>query len=160
MYALIYDTVSFVMVQVKTIKTGLISWHHFAVKLPLVVMINPPSTHVGVCRNLKSIVVQIGIEDYFEDPNSPEARKLFDEMVNKLQVTAPVCHSSNPALSVDGPYSTIHWGKTKAISTYGKYFHPLLMQVERNLLELMTCASVPRSGWTLSFQMSRYPDLM
>uniref|UniRef100_A0A673I5W5 F-box only protein 41-like n=1 Tax=Sinocyclocheilus rhinocerous TaxID=307959 RepID=A0A673I5W5_9TELE len=39
----------------------------------------------GVCRNLKSIVVQIGIEDYFEDPNSPEARKLFDEMVNKLQ---------------------------------------------------------------------------
>lgn len=40
----------------------------------------------GVCRNLKSIVVQIGVEDYFEDPNSPEARKLFDEMVNKLQV--------------------------------------------------------------------------
>ncbi|XP_061102992.1 F-box only protein 41 [Conger conger] len=39
----------------------------------------------SVCRNLKSIVVQIGIEDYFEDPNSPEARKLFDEMVNKLQ---------------------------------------------------------------------------
>uniref|UniRef100_A0A673YU76 F-box protein 41 n=1 Tax=Salmo trutta TaxID=8032 RepID=A0A673YU76_SALTR len=40
----------------------------------------------SVCRNLKSIVVQIGVEDYFEDPNSPEARKLFDEMVNKLQV--------------------------------------------------------------------------
>ncbi|KTF83000.1 hypothetical protein cypCar_00009291, partial [Cyprinus carpio] len=39
----------------------------------------------SVCRNLKSIVVQIGIEDYFEDPNSPEARKLFDEMMNKLQ---------------------------------------------------------------------------
>uniref|UniRef100_A0A674MU49 F-box protein 41 n=1 Tax=Takifugu rubripes TaxID=31033 RepID=A0A674MU49_TAKRU len=39
----------------------------------------------SVCRNLKSIVVQIGIEDYFEDPSSPEARKLFDEMVNKLQ---------------------------------------------------------------------------
>ncbi|XP_049901465.1 F-box only protein 41 isoform X1 [Epinephelus moara] len=48
----------------------------------------------SVCRNLKSIVVQIGIEDYFEDPNSPEARKLFDEMVNKLQVTAPLCHTS------------------------------------------------------------------
>lgn len=46
-----------------------------------------PPTHAGVCRNLKSIVVQIGIEDYFEDPNSPEARKLFDEMVNKLQVS-------------------------------------------------------------------------
>uniref|UniRef100_A0A3B3BLH4 F-box protein 41 n=1 Tax=Oryzias melastigma TaxID=30732 RepID=A0A3B3BLH4_ORYME len=42
----------------------------------------------SVCRNLKSIVVQIGIEDYFEDPNSPEARKLFDEMVNKLQVNS------------------------------------------------------------------------
>ncbi|XP_033847849.1 F-box only protein 41 [Periophthalmus magnuspinnatus] len=39
----------------------------------------------SVCRSLKSIVVQIGIEDYFEDPNSPEARKLFEEMVNKLQ---------------------------------------------------------------------------
>ncbi|XP_037328272.2 F-box only protein 41 isoform X2 [Pungitius pungitius] len=39
----------------------------------------------SVCRNLKSVVVQIGIEDYFEDPNSPEARKLFDEMVIKLQ---------------------------------------------------------------------------
>ncbi|XP_069488412.1 F-box only protein 41 isoform X1 [Ambystoma mexicanum] len=39
----------------------------------------------SVCRNLKSIVVQIGIGDYFKDPNSPEARKLFEEMVNKLQ---------------------------------------------------------------------------
>uniref|UniRef100_A0A8C7NXR7 F-box protein 41 n=1 Tax=Oncorhynchus mykiss TaxID=8022 RepID=A0A8C7NXR7_ONCMY len=39
----------------------------------------------SVCRNLKSMVVQIGVEDYFEDPSSPEARKLFDEMVNKLQ---------------------------------------------------------------------------
>ncbi|XP_028657388.1 F-box only protein 41 [Erpetoichthys calabaricus] len=39
----------------------------------------------SVCRNLKSIVVQIGIVDYFEDPNSPEAKKLFEEMVNKLQ---------------------------------------------------------------------------
>uniref|UniRef100_I3KLZ3 F-box protein 41 n=1 Tax=Oreochromis niloticus TaxID=8128 RepID=I3KLZ3_ORENI len=50
----------------------------------------------SVCRNLKSIVVQIGIEDYFEDPNSPEARKLFDEMVNKLQVTAPLCLTVHP----------------------------------------------------------------
>ncbi|XP_069061716.1 F-box only protein 41 [Pleurodeles waltl] len=39
----------------------------------------------SVCRNIKSIVVQIGIGDYFKDPNSPEARKLFEEMVNKLQ---------------------------------------------------------------------------
>ncbi|KAE8628764.1 hypothetical protein XENTR_v10000210 [Xenopus tropicalis] len=40
----------------------------------------------SVCRNLKSIVVQVGIADYFKDPSSPEARKLFEEMVNKLQV--------------------------------------------------------------------------
>ncbi|CAH2299265.1 F-box only 41 [Pelobates cultripes] len=39
----------------------------------------------SVCRSLKSIVVQIGIADYFKDPSSPEARKLFEEMVNKLQ---------------------------------------------------------------------------
>ncbi|TSU11368.1 F-box only protein 41 [Bagarius yarrelli] len=32
-----------------------------------------------------AITSLIGIEDYFEDPSSPEARKLFDEMVNKLQ---------------------------------------------------------------------------
>lgn len=66
-----------------------------------------PPTHAGVCRNLKSIVVQIGIEDYFEDPNSPEARKLFDEMVNKLQVQKEViftplqahCHHEEEMLS-------------------------------------------------------------
>uniref|UniRef100_A0A8C9NRZ7 F-box protein 41 n=1 Tax=Serinus canaria TaxID=9135 RepID=A0A8C9NRZ7_SERCA len=39
----------------------------------------------GVCRNLKSIVVQVGIVDYFKEPHSPEARKMFEEMVNKLQ---------------------------------------------------------------------------
>ncbi|KAJ8382985.1 hypothetical protein SKAU_G00037630, partial [Synaphobranchus kaupii] len=39
----------------------------------------------SVCRSLKSIVVQIGIADYFEDPNSPEAMKLFEEMLEKLQ---------------------------------------------------------------------------
>ncbi|XP_068130261.1 F-box only protein 41 [Hyperolius riggenbachi] len=39
----------------------------------------------SVCRNLKSIVVQVGIADYFKDPSSTEARKLFEEMVNKLQ---------------------------------------------------------------------------
>ncbi|CAM5110466.1 unnamed protein product [Eretmochelys imbricata] len=39
----------------------------------------------SVCRNLKSIVVQVGIMDYFKEPNSPEARKMFEEMVNKLQ---------------------------------------------------------------------------
>nr|XP_003229173.1 PREDICTED: F-box only protein 41 [Anolis carolinensis] len=39
----------------------------------------------SVCRNLKSIVVQVGIADYFKEPNSAEARKMFEEMVNKLQ---------------------------------------------------------------------------
>ncbi|XP_042322368.1 F-box only protein 41 [Sceloporus undulatus] len=39
----------------------------------------------SVCRNLKSIVVQVGIGDYFKEPNSSEARKMFEEMVNKLQ---------------------------------------------------------------------------
>uniref|UniRef100_A0A8D0H3E0 F-box only protein 41 n=1 Tax=Sphenodon punctatus TaxID=8508 RepID=A0A8D0H3E0_SPHPU len=39
----------------------------------------------SVCRNLKSIVVQVGIVDYFKEPNSTEARKMFEEMVNKLQ---------------------------------------------------------------------------
>uniref|UniRef100_A0A8C9U417 F-box protein 41 n=1 Tax=Scleropages formosus TaxID=113540 RepID=A0A8C9U417_SCLFO len=39
----------------------------------------------SACRNLKSIVVQIEIADYFEDPSSPEARNLFEEMLNKLQ---------------------------------------------------------------------------
>ncbi|KAF7252367.1 F-box only protein 41 [Varanus komodoensis] len=39
----------------------------------------------SVCRNLKSIVVQVGITDYFKEPNSSEARKMFEEMVNKLQ---------------------------------------------------------------------------
>lgn len=45
----------------------------------------------GVCRNLKSIVVQVGIADYFKEPNSSEARKMFEEMVNKLQVKELPC---------------------------------------------------------------------
>ncbi|XP_063166037.1 F-box only protein 41 [Candoia aspera] len=39
----------------------------------------------SVCRNLKSIVVQVGIADYFKEPNSSEAKKMFDEMITKLQ---------------------------------------------------------------------------
>lgn len=48
----------------------------------------PLLTHLcpGICRNLKSIVVQIGIADYFKEPSSPEAQKLFEDMVTKLQV--------------------------------------------------------------------------
>ncbi|XP_031238238.1 F-box only protein 41 isoform X2 [Mastomys coucha] len=47
---------------------------------PLVPVAGP-----GICRNLKSIVVQIGIADYFKEPSSPEAQKLFEDMVTKLQ---------------------------------------------------------------------------
>ena len=43
---------------------------------------------LGICRNLKSIVVQIGIADYFKEPSSPEAQKLFEDMVTKLQVSS------------------------------------------------------------------------
>ncbi|KAG8518736.1 F-box only protein 41 [Galemys pyrenaicus] len=43
----------------------------------------------SICRNLKSIVVQIGIADYFKEPSSPEAQKLFEDMVTKLQVRRP-----------------------------------------------------------------------
>ncbi|KAM8808787.1 F-box only protein 41 [Eudromia elegans] len=39
----------------------------------------------SVCRNLRSIVVQVGIVDYFKEPHSLEAKKMFEEMVNKLQ---------------------------------------------------------------------------
>lgn len=51
-------------------------------------MSRPHITHLflGICRNLKSIVVQIGIGDYFKEPSSPEAQKLFEDMVTKLQV--------------------------------------------------------------------------
>ncbi|OWK10462.1 hypothetical protein Celaphus_00005756 [Cervus elaphus hippelaphus] len=43
------------------------------------------SCYCRICRNLKSIVVQIGIADYFKEPSSPEAQKLFEDMVTKLQ---------------------------------------------------------------------------
>lgn len=37
--------------------------------------------------------------DYFKEPHSPEAKKMFEEMVNKLQVKdaipgSPLCHQS------------------------------------------------------------------
>lgn len=53
--------------------------------LPLPSTISP-TCFPGICRNLKSIVVQIGIADYFKEPSSPEAQKLFEDMVTKLQV--------------------------------------------------------------------------
>ncbi|XP_070978444.1 F-box only protein 41-like [Oncorhynchus clarkii lewisi] len=39
----------------------------------------------SVCCNLRSIIVQIGIADHFEEPDSPEAKRQYNEMVNKLQ---------------------------------------------------------------------------
>lgn len=40
----------------------------------------------GVCVQLKTIMVQMSVADYFEDAESDEAKKLFDEIVNGLQV--------------------------------------------------------------------------
>lgn len=54
--------------------------------LPLPSSISLTCLLPGICRNLKSIVVQIGIADYFKEPSSPEAQKLFEDMVTKLQV--------------------------------------------------------------------------
>ncbi|XP_052316665.1 F-box only protein 41-like [Oncorhynchus keta] len=39
----------------------------------------------SVCCNLRSIIVQIGIADHFEEPDSPEAKRQYNEMVIKLQ---------------------------------------------------------------------------
>lgn len=63
----------------------------------------------GVCRNLKSIVVQVGIVDYFKEPHSPEAKKMFEEMVNKLQVKdaiprSPMRHQSHVPMGSEGKF--------------------------------------------------------
>lgn len=50
----------------------------------------------GICRNLKSIVVQIGIADYFKEPSSSEAQKLFEDMVTKLQVRGSALRPPKP----------------------------------------------------------------
>ncbi|XP_056092577.1 F-box only protein 41 [Rhinichthys klamathensis goyatoka] len=39
----------------------------------------------GVCVNLKCVVVQLCIADYFEDADNEEAKRLFEEIVNNLQ---------------------------------------------------------------------------
>lgn len=67
------------------------------------------SLPLGVCRNLKSIVVQVGIVDYFKEPHSPEAKKMFEEMVNKLQVKdaiprSPVYHQSCVLMGSEDKY--------------------------------------------------------
>ncbi|XP_048035232.1 F-box only protein 41 [Megalobrama amblycephala] len=40
----------------------------------------------SVCVNLKCVVVQLCIADYFEDADNEEAKRLFEEIVNNLQV--------------------------------------------------------------------------
>lgn len=40
----------------------------------------------GVCVNLKCVMVQLCIADYFEDADNEEAKRLFEEIVNNLQV--------------------------------------------------------------------------
>ncbi|KAG1926381.1 F-box only protein 41-like [Pimephales promelas] len=39
----------------------------------------------GVCVNLKCVIVQLCIADYFEDAENEEAKRLFEEIVNNLQ---------------------------------------------------------------------------
>uniref|UniRef100_A0A3P8XIM8 Uncharacterized protein n=1 Tax=Esox lucius TaxID=8010 RepID=A0A3P8XIM8_ESOLU len=39
----------------------------------------------SVCNNLQSMVVQAGIADYGDEPDSAEAKRLYDDTVNKLQ---------------------------------------------------------------------------
>uniref|UniRef100_A0A3B4YV42 F-box protein 41 n=1 Tax=Stegastes partitus TaxID=144197 RepID=A0A3B4YV42_9TELE len=55
--------------------------------LEMLVLTSTPVTPKALLHFNSDLIREhpIGIEDYFEDPNSPEARKLFDEMVNKLQ---------------------------------------------------------------------------
>lgn len=36
--------------------------------------------------NLRSIVVQLSIADYFEDVENEEAQRLFEEIISNLQV--------------------------------------------------------------------------
>ncbi|XP_029382744.1 F-box only protein 41-like [Echeneis naucrates] len=40
----------------------------------------------SVCANIRSIVVEISVADYFEEPDSPEAQRLFGEILATLKV--------------------------------------------------------------------------
>lgn len=72
-------------------------------------------THLfpGICRNLKSIVVQIGIADYFKEPSSPEAQKLFEDMVTKLQVRSWLLGQPEPQVA------SLGWGWGSGCVTAG-----------------------------------------
>uniref|UniRef100_A0A4W4E0X7 F-box domain-containing protein n=1 Tax=Electrophorus electricus TaxID=8005 RepID=A0A4W4E0X7_ELEEL len=44
----------------------------------------------SVCVKLKSVVVQTGIADYFQDSETEEAKRMFDEIVDSLQTLVKV----------------------------------------------------------------------
>ncbi|XP_052473325.1 F-box only protein 41-like [Carassius gibelio] len=48
----------------------------------------------SVCVSLKCVLVQLSISDYFEDADSEEAKRLFEEIINNLQALR-----KRPALS-------------------------------------------------------------
>ena len=45
----------------------------------------------GVCDNISSIVVDVAASDYFEEPDTQEAQRLFGDIVNTLNVSVSVC---------------------------------------------------------------------
>ncbi|XP_058480564.1 F-box only protein 41-like [Solea solea] len=40
----------------------------------------------SVCANIRSIRVEVSVSDYFEEPDAPEARRLFGEILSTLKV--------------------------------------------------------------------------
>lgn len=45
----------------------------------------------GVCDNISSIAVDISASDYFEEPDTQEAQRLFGDIVNTLNVSVCGC---------------------------------------------------------------------
>ncbi|KAM7366694.1 hypothetical protein PAMP_016109 [Pampus punctatissimus] len=41
---------------------------------------------VGVCNNIRSIIIDVSVADYFEEPDTQEAQHLFGEIINTLKV--------------------------------------------------------------------------
>lgn len=40
-----------------------------------------------MCENIRSIVVEVSVSDYFEEPDSEEAQHLFGEILSTLRVS-------------------------------------------------------------------------
>lgn len=49
--------------------------------------INVLSTCAGVCSSIRSIVVDVSVSDYFEEPDTQEAKHLFGEILSTLKVS-------------------------------------------------------------------------